>query len=989
MRKRGLGSRQRLAVVTMLLVVGAALSLATAAHAQTPAPKLAILQTASPSSGSYEASVAANNGMQATVLSEAQWRSMSLSGFRAYDALVIPERSCADGAFNLLQSTQAAWAPAVEGNELVIGTDPSDHQSQGGAALVKNGMAFAAAGEGTGIYIAFECDGRDSRVVTLMDALHGSNGGFAVRTAGCYNRAHRVANHPAFTDTTDASLSNWSCSVHNAFDRFPDPYRVLAIAEGLGTFTAPDGSIGLPYILAAGDLVTYAGRNLTALGDSVSAGEGIGYGYEWNNNSDRWEDKNGSSDFWDVSFQPIGCHQTDEAHPRVLADLTGASLKEHLSCTGATYDKGLAGVQDTSGVTEPQLGGFNPGPPVNSRYLASKPDLVTLSLGANDIEFSNVVATCFYPIARIALGGCGGNIQDATDRLSNGYLRERYANAYQQFKNVGDGIGKRPVVLHTQYVNPFPSSAQEQECFDVEGGWTSGFSRDEINDMVDGLRDLNALIKSEADKADGVVAVPVSSEFAKHPFCSDDPWVFGMDTAADPRASWTAFDWQTQAPFHPTAAGQREIARQIRATLEAAVSMRRTGRDVDVSYASGEQLRFAEVTKAGTTIVLPRADRDLPSHPNFRLRSGWLIETAAQHAGGITVTLPAQAGDRLWHFVNGAWRSVQATFDGSKLRGTVSSLSPFAVGPEVAPVKAVISGGEGGVVPEDVGFSARNSVGNVATAEWNFGDGTGAGGVDVQHRYRYSGTYTVEMTVRSVDGAVDRTTKSVEITNPGPTVVAEVPAAVRVGDEVVLDSRVSTDPNGNVERGWWELDAKVIEPEGQRNVVRFDQPGDVAVEAVVLDDELKETRRRFTIRVTPPGPGGGYSLPGPGGIIPPLLDREAPHAKLSGRRSQKLGKTVAVSVTCLNEACLAAPNGRVRVPKVRSAKPKMRTLTGASRVVAKGAKVKFKLKLKRATRTAIKRALLRRKRVTVRVQVTVADAARNSRTLTRRVKLKL
>jgi hypothetical protein len=57
---------------------------------------------------------------------------------------------------------------------------------------------------------------------------------------------------------TDANLSNWSCSVHEAFDAWPTSgagaFTVLAIAEGAGsTYTAPDGSVGIPYILARGE----------------------------------------------------------------------------------------------------------------------------------------------------------------------------------------------------------------------------------------------------------------------------------------------------------------------------------------------------------------------------------------------------------------------------------------------------------------------------------------------------------------------------------------------------------------------------------------------------------------------------------------------------------------------------------------------------------------------------------------------------------------
>ncbi|MCP9491934.1 MAG: PKD domain-containing protein [Solirubrobacteraceae bacterium MAG38_C4-C5] len=865
---RSAGGRVGVAAVVALASVAV---IAVSAGAQQPGPKrVAILDVASTTGGSYELSAAGESGLEATIIDEARWRNMTTADFEAYDALVIGEGSC--NAFALLDETAGAWAPAITGNELLIGTDPSDHRLQGGDDLVRDGIAFAADADETGLYIAFECDNRDAEMVALLDHIDGSNGGFATRTADCYNDAHRVADHPAFANTTDASLSGWGCSVHNAFERWEeDTYRVLAIAEGLGTYTAPDGSTGLPYVLAAGESVTFKGRNLVALGDSVSAGEGIGYGYEWNPDSKRWEDTNGTGAFWDVDFgQPIACHQRDEAHPRVLAELTGADLKEHLSCTGATFDAGIKGVQDKEGIAQPQLGGFEDGPAVNQRYRDADPNLVTLSLGANDIEFAKIVASCFYPgyqfVPRFGPGDCENNIDEAKDKIRNGSLGKSYEQVYARI-HAADSQ-QRPIVLHTEYVNPFPAADQLQDCFDIQGLQTSfsGFSRSEINRMVSGLEELNSLIRDKAAETDGAIAVPVSSTFAEHPFCSEDPWIFGMDTGVDPRGSATAIDFTTQAPFHPTTAGQAEIARQIARTMEALVTMRTAGSNVQVRYASGESLTFEEVILPGTTSILKVEDGELPVHPNFRVRNGYQIETAADYRGQVTVALQGQTGDKLWHYQGGSWQQVQSTFDGRLLQGSVNSLSPFAVGPAVTPIEAKITGGEGGVVPEDVAFSASESTGPIDTVTWDFGDGTTGEGADIDHRYRYSGTYEVTATVRSTEGAVDRATKTVTITNPGPTLIADVPTTVDVGEDLVLDSRRSTDPNGSVERGWWQVDGKVVEPVGQRNVVRFDEAGTVEVVGVVADDELKETRQVFRVEVReasneerPPAAGGSPS----------------------------------------------------------------------------------------------------------------------------------
>ena len=84
--------------------------------------------------------------------------------------------------------------------------------------------------------------------------------------------------------------------------------------------------------------------NYVAIGDSVSAGEGIGYGYEWNDTIERWEDKDGSTDTWDDNERVADCHQTaycPPSCPRLRSP--GMHLRQHLSCTGATFDEGITG----------------------------------------------------------------------------------------------------------------------------------------------------------------------------------------------------------------------------------------------------------------------------------------------------------------------------------------------------------------------------------------------------------------------------------------------------------------------------------------------------------------------------------------------------------------------------------------------------------------------------------------------------------------------
>jgi len=119
------------------------------------------------------------------------------------------------------------------------------------------------------------------------------------------------------------------------------------------------------------------------------------------------------------------------------------------------------------------------------------------------------------------------------------------------------------------------------------------------------------------------------------------------------------------------------------------------------------------------------------------------------------------------------------------------------------------------------------------------------------------------------------------------------------------------------------------------------------------------------------------------------VDATAPMGKLFGRTTQKLAATVAVTVSCPDEACRAIVTGLVRVPELgrmnaRTYKPKAIATT-----IARGTQVTAKLKLTKSARAAIRRALRARKRIVVKISVIVADSLGNTRTLRRQVKLKV
>ncbi|CAN8104953.1 unnamed protein product [Discula destructiva] len=155
-------------------------------------------------------------GLTAHVATPGEWNSYTTADFQKYKAIIIPDPDCGSlEDIDFLDATKAAWSPAVLGNIILIGTDPGFHSSsrEGAITLINDAIQFAASGNGTGLYFALSCyyDAVDSATVESLSAF----GQISVRgNLACYNDAHLVANSEALATLDDASLSEWSCSVH-------------------------------------------------------------------------------------------------------------------------------------------------------------------------------------------------------------------------------------------------------------------------------------------------------------------------------------------------------------------------------------------------------------------------------------------------------------------------------------------------------------------------------------------------------------------------------------------------------------------------------------------------------------------------------------------------------------------------------------------------------------------------------------------------------
>jgi hypothetical protein len=269
-----------------------ALILADSVTVPGPAP-------ASPSE-SIEQYEAEQDGFTVTSVTGAQWDAMTAAQFAQYQVLIIGDPTCdaSGSSFAAAASNEGTWEPVVMssgGNKVLIGTDPTFHYTTGSAPhapkLEANGVAFAGAITGaTGAYVDLSCGYDNSSAgtaVPLLDGLstHGS-GQFTVVGEGplgaCTTGVNVVAQSGPTTGLTDGDLSNWNCSVHEAFDQFPSDYTPLALAPSTSGFPsvycADDVSTGAlacgsPYILLAGSGVVVKSQvTLTPAAQTLAAG---------------------------------------------------------------------------------------------------------------------------------------------------------------------------------------------------------------------------------------------------------------------------------------------------------------------------------------------------------------------------------------------------------------------------------------------------------------------------------------------------------------------------------------------------------------------------------------------------------------------------------------------------------------------------------------------------------------------------------------------
>jgi hypothetical protein len=449
---------------------------------------------------------------------------------------------------------------------------------------------------------------------------------------------------------------------------------LLAAVMLWGATPSPAGAAG----------VAGAPTSIVQLGDSIASGEGTlyqapipatphgqlffckswsipsrdCYSYLYGYYNGYWKNwPSTSPGTWTPSGTPTypECHQSPDAYGEIVAHADNARFTQ-LACTGASYLAGITGSEPfpqgssypsaflapyTVGAPTVPSGGTTSVPAqfgdiasngtpshVNSAYTSANPNLVLVTLGADDLKFVSILTACiewnYLPGSRPAGAGhlrsraqigYSGALQCSNDNdkdrkgptgadYPDGVIQDYYANQLSalhthltslltaiELEGQQPGQSGPPRIVLTNYPNPLPSDLPQKNG----GDWASDFCPDTFplynaqidyfSSLVDQLNTdiatwVNSFRKTSPFGAN-VSFVDLSTVDHGYQWCDDtsgalspnthdleyrEPYAYGFSVNG---TSVSLARYPAPAIFHPTITGQQHIAACVKPAVAA------------------------------------------------------------------------------------------------------------------------------------------------------------------------------------------------------------------------------------------------------------------------------------------------------------------------------------------------------------------------------------------------------------------------------------
>jgi lysophospholipase L1-like esterase len=228
--------------------------------------------------------------------------------------------------------------------------------------------------------------------------------------------------------------------------------------------------------------------------------------------------------------EPAGCLRSTGNYPSVVARTLDIADFRDVSCSAATTEH-LTGPQNVPlGVNPPQLDALGP-----------DTDLVTVTIGGNDIGFGDIISEC---ARRSPLQPTGSACEDFYTSGGTDELAQRIDEAAPQVAAVLDAIAQRSPDAQVLLVG-YPAILPDEGpgCFPVVP-----FSPGDVAYLRGVEKALNAMLSDEASGA-GVGFVDTYTPSIGHDVCQlpGTKWIEGLVPTAP------------AAPVHPNALGMAGI----------------------------------------------------------------------------------------------------------------------------------------------------------------------------------------------------------------------------------------------------------------------------------------------------------------------------------------------------------------------------------------------------------------------------------------------
>ncbi|HSX42922.1 MAG TPA: SGNH/GDSL hydrolase family protein [Candidatus Saccharimonadales bacterium] len=288
------------------------------------------------------------------------------------------------------------------------------------------------------------------------------------------------------------------------------------------------GSIGLAGVLslvsllavplgsAAADSMSTLKANDTfryvALGDSVAAGLGL-------------------SPVSNATTEDTACGRSPQAYSTTVADGINAQLSKirlHLVSSNVACQGAVVG-----NLTGPQtVGPLTVRPQLDAAFAAGTPALLTLTIGANDVHWSNFIGACF------SAANCDTTENTAAAHAYVATMQNQLTDTLASIRS-RSAYGLAPITVVTGYYNPVST-----QCVNPN------LSIDEVNWLTAVTAGFNTALQAASHNA-GWFAKFAPVDFTGHDICSADPWIQRPGVAGEPAA------------FHPNAQGQKAMGNDV------------------------------------------------------------------------------------------------------------------------------------------------------------------------------------------------------------------------------------------------------------------------------------------------------------------------------------------------------------------------------------------------------------------------------------------